>query len=370
MKVVHLSDTHLGYSNYSKVDPETGVNQREADFYRAFEQAVDRIVDMRPDAVIHAGDLFDTVRPQNRAIETALRQLIRLSEADIPTVLISGNHSTPRLRETGNILGIFDHLEGVHPVYEPRPNSIAIGDLTVHAVPHSASPSVSELLAEVEPSPETRFNIVTLHVGIAGSDAYRMDEFNEQMVAPGDIPEGVDYVALGHYHRYSEVADMMYYSGSTERHGFGEIGQDKGFIELDLGSGTVEFHRLDVRGMVDLEPVDATNMSSLEVFDAIRDRVEQGDVRDKIVRLRVTGVRSETGRALDVASARRVGAEALHFDLRIERLGDDRVAADGDTAIGSLRDEYRRYVEGLDMPKKRKHRLLELGDPYFVEEGP
>ena len=369
MRVVHLSDTHLGYSNYSKVDPVTSINQREVDFYRAFEQAVDRIIDLRPDAVIHAGDLFDTVRPQNRAIETALRQLIRLSEADIPTVLISGNHSTPRLKETGNILGIFDHLRGVHPVYDQRLETIVLGDLTVHAIPHSANPSVSELLAGVEPNSQTRFNIVTLHVGIAGSDAYRMDEFNEQMVAPGEVPDGVDYVALGHFHRYSEVADRMYYSGSTERHGFGEVGQEKGFIELDLETNAVKFHRLDVRSMVDLDPVDASKMSSLEVFDAIRDRVEREDVKDKIVRLRIAGIRPETGRALDIASAKRIGADALHFDLRVERLGDENAVAAGDSAIGSLRDEYRRYVECLDVPEKTKHRLLELGDPYFAEEG-
>lgn len=368
MKVVHLSDTHLGYSNYSKLDPESGINQRESDFYGAFEKAVDRIVAMRPDAVIHAGDLFDTVRPQNRAIETALRQLIRLSEADIPTVLIGGNHSTPRLRETGNILGIFDHLEGVHPAYEPRAERFVIGDLTVHAVPHSASPSVRELLAGVEPNPETEFNIITLHVGIAGSNAYRMDEFNEQMVDPGDIPDGIDYVALGHFHKFSEVAERMYYSGSTERHGFGEVGQDKGFIELDLESGTVDFHRLDVREMIDLAPVDASSMTSSDVLEAIRDNVERGEVRDKIVRLRVTGVRPETARALDVPSAKRMGADALYFDLKVERQGEERTPTDGDPTIGSLRDEYRLYVEGLEMPEPKKHRLLELGDPYFVEE--
>ena len=40
MKILHVSDTHLGYSAYRKVT-EDGVNQREIDTYRAFEQFVD-----------------------------------------------------------------------------------------------------------------------------------------------------------------------------------------------------------------------------------------------------------------------------------------------------------------------------------------
>ncbi|UCH71548.1 MAG: metallophosphoesterase, partial [Thermoplasmatales archaeon] len=62
MKIFHVADTHLGYSAYRKSTQE-GVNQREIDVYNAFEQFVDHVVDKKPDLVIHAGDLFDSVRP-------------------------------------------------------------------------------------------------------------------------------------------------------------------------------------------------------------------------------------------------------------------------------------------------------------------
>lgn len=140
MKIAHISDTHLGFGAYSKLDPVEGINQREMDIYTAFEQAVTEILELKPDLVIHSGDLFDSVRPQNRAIDFALRQLIRLSEAGIETVLISGNHSTPKLRETGSIFRIFEHLECVHPVHEPGVKKIAFDDVVVHAIPHSVNP--------------------------------------------------------------------------------------------------------------------------------------------------------------------------------------------------------------------------------------
>ena len=40
MRVLHVSDTHLGFSAFSRLDPIEGINQRESDFYDAFRQAV------------------------------------------------------------------------------------------------------------------------------------------------------------------------------------------------------------------------------------------------------------------------------------------------------------------------------------------
>ena len=77
MKFVHFSDTHLGYSDYYKIDPHTGINQREQDFYNAWNQAIGDILQIKPDFVIHAGDLFHTSRPTNRAIAVFLLDKLR-----------------------------------------------------------------------------------------------------------------------------------------------------------------------------------------------------------------------------------------------------------------------------------------------------
>ncbi|MCJ7697957.1 MAG: DNA repair exonuclease [Thermoplasmata archaeon] len=119
MKVLHLADTHLGYSAYRKVTEE-GVNQREIDVYDAFTQCIDYAVKTKPDLVLHAGDLFDSVRPTNRAITVAVQQILRLSKENIPFIVISGNHETPKLKETGNIFSIFEHLDHVYPIHNNR----------------------------------------------------------------------------------------------------------------------------------------------------------------------------------------------------------------------------------------------------------
>ncbi len=367
MRLIHISDTHLGFFAYSRSDPDLGINQREADFYRVFAQAVDKIIALKPDVVVHAGDLFDGVRPQNRAIDVALKQLIRLSESGTEIVLISGNHSTPKMMETGNIFRIFEHLDGIHPIHEPGAAEIVIGDATIHAIPHSITPPMKDVLSSVRPSRQTRHNVLVLHAGIEGSSRFRTDHINQQLIAPEHIPTEMDYVALGHYHEYAELRKGMCYSGSTERLGFGEVGQRKGIVEVDLDRGATEFHELDVRSMFDIEPIDAENLMAMEVLGEVKSRLHESPLEGAIARLTVANVRPDVARSLDVASMKRMASSALHFDLRIERADSEQLREGGDPMIGSLEREYGLYVDGMSIPAERKKRLLELGTSYLTE---
>jgi len=368
LRLIHISDTHLGFSAYSKLDPAEGINQREMDMYEAFGRAVDKIIELRPDVVVHAGDLFDTVRPQNRAIDFALRQLLRLSEAGIETVLISGNHSTPRLRETGSIFRIFEHLPHIHPVHEPGAHIVPVGDVAVTAIPHSVTPSLANIAASTKPSREFGRNVLLLHAGILDSDVYKMDEFNEQTVPLPSITNGWDYVALGHFHNHSVIADMVSYSGSTERLGFSEVGQKKGIVEVDLDRHRIEFHELDVREMLDLPVLPASGLASSEILRGAKDIISSADIEGKIVRLVVKDVAPEAFKSLDVGTLRRLGSSALHFELKLDRADAAESKDAGDAHIGLLVDEFKKYVSSLDVPDERKEKLLTLGLPYVALE--
>src|SRR5438552_5665152 len=97
MRLVHLSDLHLGYRQYQRLTPG-GINQREADVARTFTLAVNRVVAAAPDVVVVAGDVFHTVRPTNQAILHAFAQLGRMTQAlpEAIVVVVAGNHDTPR----------------------------------------------------------------------------------------------------------------------------------------------------------------------------------------------------------------------------------------------------------------------------------
>src|SRR4051812_37267296 len=82
MRIIHFSDTHLGHWGLRKIDSE-GHNIREQDVYRAFGAAIDQIVELKPDAVVHAGDFFDSWHPSTEALSVALDGLARLRKARI-----------------------------------------------------------------------------------------------------------------------------------------------------------------------------------------------------------------------------------------------------------------------------------------------
>src|SRR4051794_21710263 len=97
MRLVHLSDLHLGYRQYQRLTPG-GVNQREADVATTFRASIDRVIALAPQLVVVAGDVFHNVRPTNQALLHAYLQFSRLKQA-LPhseIVIIAGNHDTPR----------------------------------------------------------------------------------------------------------------------------------------------------------------------------------------------------------------------------------------------------------------------------------
>src|SRR5690349_20619536 len=136
MKLVHLSDLHLGYRQYQCLTPG-GINQREADVAQTFKQAIDRVIKDAPAVILIVGDVFHTLRPSNKAILHGFLEFSRLRR-ELPrtdVVVIAGNHDTPRSSETGGILQLFAGL-GINVVdreatYLPFPDR----DLSVLAVP-------------------------------------------------------------------------------------------------------------------------------------------------------------------------------------------------------------------------------------------
>ncbi len=221
------------------------------------------------------------MRPTNRALSFALEQLLRISDAGIPVVMIAGNHSTPRLRETGSVFRLFEHLKGVHPVYKGTYERVDIGDMAVHAVPHSDDPSFKGQLALIEVDPKVRFNVAMLHAGVVGFNVFKMNEFNEQLVETSFLKEDLDYIALGHYHDSYQVAKNAFYSGSIERFSFSEAHQKKGYMLVDLETGVRTFKELPTREMLDLGPVDASGMDPTSLMGRIEDLLSR-DLDGKI----------------------------------------------------------------------------------------
>ena len=84
---VHTSDLHLGYSQY-------GLEARRQDFDNAFAEIVEKTLQLKPDFMIVAGDLFHEARPSNVTLENAIRNFKRLRDAEIPILTVDGSHDS------------------------------------------------------------------------------------------------------------------------------------------------------------------------------------------------------------------------------------------------------------------------------------
>ncbi|HDS46340.1 MAG TPA: exonuclease SbcCD subunit D [Methanomicrobia archaeon] len=375
VRILHVADTHIGYSAYRRIDDETGLNQREVDTYDAFRQFVEYALIQKPDLILHAGDLFDSVRPTNRAIAVVLEQLLRLNAAGISFVVIAGNHETPRLKETGSVFSLFEHIPHVHAVYKDRYETVELDGVTVHAIPHcdNIEREKQQLRAHND---RAGINIALLHASVygAGKQTFLMDEFNEQLISIHDLLS-FDYIALGHYHGYTRIRDDVYYAGSTERFSFTEVREQKGFLEVTLyrnGERSVRFHELQTRAMVDLEPVLCTDLTAQEIRDTITERIRESAPEDKVVRLKVLHIPLQVYHTLDFEELKRLTRNAVHFEIKYELQHDEHALNAEHPSFRSLRTEFEHFMEHYAIRQDLDKNLLkELGLAYLQkdEEG-
>lgn len=391
MLIAHLADLHLGFRAYHR-STARGINAREADVADAFRQALERVVELRPDLVLLAGDVFHTVRPSNAAIAQAFRLLSRLTERlpGVPVVMIAGNHDSPRSAETGNILTLFREIPNVRVVTE-RVERVPLPALNaaVLCVPHVAlarqyAPEPEPLHLEPEPSVAT--NVLLLHgtvVGGAAEEKLRfVTEYGGATVHESAIrPPRWDYVALGHYHIVTELAPNMWYAGATERTSTNvwmEAEGPKGFVTFDTASRRAAFHPLETRAVLDLERIGAAGRTAAELDERIAGAVESipGGIAGKIVRLVIQDIPRHLLRELSHRRIREYKAEALHFHLDARQPEVRRVAGGGaalrrqtlpEQVEGYLESEWRLTSSALD-----RARLVRLGKGYLEqvsEEG-
>ncbi len=382
MRLVHLADIHLGFRQYQRQTPG-GLNQREADVAKSLRAVIDRIIELDPQIVLIAGDVFHTVRPTNPAILTAFIQFERLKRAlpHAEIVIVAGNHDTPRTSETGCILGLFRQLGITVVEGEPRWVQIAEHDLAILAVPDMGQGS-----PRLEPDPSAKHNILLLHGEIEGvlpTYGRELDRSPMEISLEALGADRWDYVALGHYHVYRQVADRAFYSGSidyTSTNPWGELAEErefriggKGIIEHDLSTGAHTFHPLPPdRRWVDLVHISGAGLSPASLDEAIRDALDkcEGGIDDKIVRLVVRDVPRHILRELDHRALRDYKRRALHFHLDTRRpeivrpdrqnVGPGRRASLADTVRDKLRT--RSITENID-----REALVELGLHYLRE---
>ncbi len=152
---VHAADLHLGYSQY-------GLEARRQDFDNAFKELVDKTIELKPDFMIIAGDLFHQPRPSNVTLENTIRSFKRLKDAGIPVLTVDGSHDSAPNTITGTILypldsaGLIHHLPRHRGACWRKPDCCYVYGIPNFHNRHKTQEALPKFIAENPPAPVNR----------------------------------------------------------------------------------------------------------------------------------------------------------------------------------------------------------------------
>lgn len=369
MRILHFSDTHLGYQDLDKT-ASTGINLREQDFYDSFTSVIDAAIENPPDLIVHSGDFFHRPSPTNRAMTFALEQLKRLEAHKLPIVVIAGNHETPRTIYTSPILRAMKTIKGVYPIFGQAYETVEVDGIVVHGLPHiNDVKTLFEEMDRIEPVAD-KFNILMLHTSI-GKD-YMMEEYGEQLYPKErlDLLDRFDYVALGHWHNFQQVKKLKtaWYCGSTERMSDTETGKEKGYCVLELEQGKIvqpAFIKINTRNWYRIDIKNCKDKTVTEIEADLKTQANQLDLKDCILSLYfhdIQGIQS-------VQLANRIISEWLpepiyiHVKRKFDNQADIPVMAE--QRMESMDELMGRFIDDQITDNKKAKQLTEKAKYYF-----
>jgi len=242
---VHVADLHLGYAQYY-------LDARRQDFNRAFREVVEKTLELEPDFMIIAGDIFQHARPSNIILENAINNFRRLKDAGIPVLTVDGSHDSAPNVITGTILTPLDSAGLLH--YLPRHEGASWRNEScyVYGIPnlrtrqrteHSLPAFMKENKPKLDPS---LFNIFVFHMAL-DLPSVKPPQM-EAEARPDLIPEGFNYYAGGHIHKPYEIPfknGLLVYSGCTETVSYEDAEVEKGFYHIEVNQkGVPKLNRI------------------------------------------------------------------------------------------------------------------------------
>jgi len=313
---VHVADLHLGYAQYN-------LEERRQDFENAFSEVVDKTIELKPDFMIIAGDLFQQARPSNVTLETTITNFRRLRDAGIPVLTVDGGHDSAPNLVTGTILNPLDRAGLIQ--YLPRHEGASWRNEScyVYGVPNFRTKRRTEeqlplFLEQNKPSPDSSlFNIFLFHMAL--DLPYITPPHMEAEASPEIMPDGFNYFAGGHVHKPSVnkfKSGLLVYSGCTETVNFDDANIDKGFYHVEVNEkGVPKIKRVNLetpRKFVVLEP-DYTGMLPAKITESAVKLVKENDEEGAIIVLVLKGeLPAEANRAeVDLAQIREAATKAL-----------------------------------------------------------
>ena len=270
MKIMHLSDLHLGkrVNEFSMLEDQIYI----------LNEIINIIDEQKPKVIILAGDIYDKPIPPAEAVEIFDDFLYKLSKRNLYVFIISGNHDSAERIAFGSRL--FDK-SGIYlsPVYNGKISPICIDDkygkVNFYMLPfikpvhvrrffpdaeiYTYTDALSTVISDMHIDTAQK-NILITHQFVTGSSRTESEDVSVggSDNVDADIFKDFDYVALGHIHR-SQCCDSEYirYCGTPLKYSFSESKDIKSIAMLDIkekGNIKLDFIPLTpLRDMVEIK---------------------------------------------------------------------------------------------------------------------
>jgi DNA repair exonuclease SbcCD nuclease subunit len=274
IKIIHTADTHVGYRQYHN-------DVRRQDFLQAFSTVIDDAIEMQVDAVVHAGDLFDSRTPSLEDILDTMKLFSRLKEADIPLLAIVGNHES---KQSTQWLDLFENM-GLATRLGTAPYMLEdIAFYGIDSVPRSKIPLFDFSVFE-RPLTST-CNVLVMHQLMSPITGGEWDCAS----VIGSVPFHVDVMLLGDYHKYEKITvgdTWVTYCGSTERNSLAEE-ENRSYNILTISEKGIDISRRTILTREFLRiPVPIRDPA--RIYEDVLSAVKEQDVAGKVVFVEING---------------------------------------------------------------------------------
>lgn len=309
MRFIHLSDLHIGkrVNEFSMIEDQKYI----------LNQVLETIDEVKPDAVIIAGDVYDKSMPSEEAVRLLNEFICELAKKDAKTFIISGNHdSAERLAFASDLIsnsGIY-----ISPVYNGEIAKYTLsdeyGEVDIYLLPFVKPGNVRRYYPDVEIESytdaiaciidnlnldKTKRNVIVAHQFVTGANRSESEDISVGGTDNVDVRvfDDFDYVALGHIHGAQKMTrETVRYSGTPLKYSFSEANHHKSITIVDMyEKDNVEISTKDFVPLHDMRIIKGTyneithraNYEKTNTNDYIQVILtDEEDVADAISRLR------------------------------------------------------------------------------------
>lgn len=247
VRIAHIADVHLGVPCRYLGDK---ADARRKDFEHTFEKVIEICSNQenRIDALIIAGDLFDTVDPPPALIGFVRKNITRLTDNNIPVLLVPGTHDAYGYSQSVYKKYQFPGADIlVSPCLEPVAKELSGEKVFFYGMAYipGFSGNPFESFAPVQ---EKGIHIGIIHGSLQKPSHWEGTEKDLSLPPEAIARSDLDYLALGHYHTFQQHQfgkTVAVYPGSLEGKTLSEQGE-RFMIIVDFAAGTPEIEKVTV----------------------------------------------------------------------------------------------------------------------------